>query len=37
MCYGHARVSTLDQNLNFQVDALNKVGCEKMLQEKFLH
>lgn len=34
MKFGYARVSTQDQNLALQLDALKKVGCEKIYQEK---
>lgn len=34
MLVGYARVSTADQNLDHQVDALKKVGCEKVYQDK---
>jgi DNA invertase Pin-like site-specific DNA recombinase len=34
MKVGYARVSTTDQNLNLQIDALEKEGCEKIYQEK---
>lgn len=31
---GYARVSTLDQNLEMQLDELQKVGCSKVFKEK---
>lgn len=34
MKFGYARVSTKDQNLNLQIEALEKAGCEKIFQEK---
>ena len=34
MKIGYARVSTTDQNLNLQIDALEKAWCEKIYQEK---
>ncbi|WBX97998.1 recombinase family protein [Chryseobacterium gambrini] len=34
MKIGYARVSTKDQNLDLQVAALEKAGCEKIYQEK---
>lgn len=34
MKIGYARVSTKEQNLDMQIDALRKVGCEKIYQEK---
>jgi len=34
MIIGYARVSTQDQNSDFQVDALDKSGCEQIFQEK---
>lgn len=33
MKIGYARVSTDDQNLDMQLDALNKAGCERIYQE----
>ena len=34
MLVGYARVSTQDQNLDLQRDALTKAGCEKIFEEK---
>ena len=34
MIIGYARCSTADQNLDWQLDALNKEGCERIYQEK---
>jgi DNA invertase Pin-like site-specific DNA recombinase len=34
MLVGCARVSTLDQNLDLQRDALTKAGCERIFEEK---
>jgi DNA invertase Pin-like site-specific DNA recombinase len=34
MNMGYARVSTLDQNLDLQMQALRKAGCKKIFREK---
>jgi len=35
MKFGYARVSTKEQELHLQIDALQKAGCTKIFQEKF--
>jgi DNA invertase Pin-like site-specific DNA recombinase len=34
MLVGYARVSTVEQNLDLQIDALQKTGCEKIYTDK---
>ncbi len=34
MLIGYARVSTQDQNLELQVEGLNKAGCKKVFEDK---
>lgn len=34
MIFGYARVSTFDQNLDLQKDALEKAGCEKLFVDQ---
>ncbi len=34
MIFGYARVSTEDQNLDLQIDALTQHGIDKLFQEK---
>ena len=33
MLIGYSRVSTTDQNLDLQTDALTKVGCDKIFRD----
>ena len=35
MKYGYARVSTVEQNLQSQIEQLKKAGCTKIYEEKF--
>lgn len=35
MKYGYARVSTVNQDLESQITALENEGCEKIYSEKF--
>ena len=34
MIYGYARVSTKDQNLDMQIEALKKYNCDEIITEK---
>jgi DNA invertase Pin-like site-specific DNA recombinase len=34
MLVGYARVSTLEQNVSLQIDALKKVGCQRIFRDK---
>ncbi len=34
MLIGYARISTQDQNLDLQIDALTKAGCKKLFDDK---
>ncbi len=34
MLIGYARISTIDQNLDLQLDALSRAGCEKVFRDE---
>ncbi len=34
MMIGYVRISTQEQNLHLQIDALQAVGCEQLYEEK---
>ena len=36
MLVGYARVSTLDQNPELQIEALKEAGCEKIFVERIM-
>ena len=36
MKIGYARVSTLEQNLSLQIDALKKDGCDKIITDEII-
>lgn len=36
MKIGYARISTMEQNLDLQIDTLEKAGCKKSLRMKLV-